>query len=153
MKKLKLEKGQQVVVVRTGPMEEGETVYQGNTKPVYNNPIKIVATGEETVWAHGSGPAQQRFEEAADIGDTVTIDYMQLGGGNYCYSFRAGESLQESTTPVASTISPELKAWMDKVVKFKNDTEMDITTIKARLNKLEGPPKSTTPNKDEPLPF
>ena len=118
MENLKLEKGDKVPVIRTGPMTTRKTTWQGKEKIYYDNLVRVVSTGEEMIWSHGSEGAQQRLDEKAGVGDAVVIHYMRLESGNYCYSFES-EGNEPQQAPPSTTQQPaDLKAINDRIDKM-----------------------------------
>ncbi len=98
-------------------------------------------------------------------GDTVELIREKFGdkggqqfriNGYTLHDLNSGQPAQTPTdSPQSSAaITPKLRAWIDKVIKFKNDAQFDLEAIKHRLDKLEASPKiESTPDEEDDVPF
>ena len=73
---LKVKPGESVQVTLLAACTARNVSFGGEQKVAFDNKVRIVATGLETVWSHFSEDAQNRLYENADIGDTITIEHM-----------------------------------------------------------------------------
>ncbi len=106
MDKLKLNIGDKVPVMRMGPVTERPATFDGKTKMYYDNPVRVVETGNEMVWSHTSHTAQQKLESAAAVGDKVTIERMALEGGKSCYVFHTSDQAVPQEPALSGRPSP-----------------------------------------------